>query len=62
MVSYLVILFVKGHDTVVVMDNKHFITLVSVHIAVIALVGCVHSPLARENTMPTRSITHDIAR
>ena len=30
------ILCEKRHDTVVVMDNKHFITLVSVHITVIA--------------------------
>ena len=35
----------KRHDAVVVMDNKHFITLVSVHIAVIALMGC--EPMAR---------------
>ena len=34
-------LWEKRHDAVVVMDNKYFITLVSVHIAVIALVGCI---------------------
>ena len=35
----------KRHDAVVVMDNKYFITLVSVHIAVIALVGCTFTCL-----------------
>ena len=43
----------KRHHAVVVMDNKYFITLVSVHIAVVALMGCLNfcSPLARENTV-----------
>ena len=42
----------KRHNAVVVMDNKYFITLVSVHIAVIALVGCFDfcSLLGRENS------------
>ena len=31
----------KRHDAVVVMDNKYFITLVSVHITVIALMSCI---------------------
>ena len=53
----------KRHDAVVVMDNKHFITLVSVHIA---LVGCIFTrlwlveipcPLMRYCTL-TRVIRH----
>ena len=30
----------KRHDAVVVMDNKHFITLVSVHIAILHANSC----------------------
>ena len=33
------------HNTAVVMENKHFITLVSVHIVIIALVGCIFAHL-----------------
>jgi len=29
------------HDAAMEMDNKHFITLASEHIAIIALVGCI---------------------
>ena len=35
----------KRHDAVVVMDKKYFITLISVHIAVIALVGRIFTHL-----------------
>ena len=44
------------YDTVVVMDNKYFITVVSVHIAVIALVGCnfTHLRLVKIPLEPTR--------
>ena len=45
------------------MDNKHFITLVSVLIAIIALAGCIitrHLPLAHKNTKaPTNSRIFD---
>ena len=44
------------------MDNKHFITLVSMHIAIISLVGCIFTrlQLVKYGT-PTRAITRDIA-
>ena len=45
------------------MDNKHFITHVSVLIAIIALAGCIitrHLPLAHKNTKaPTNSRIFD---
>ena len=45
------------------MDNKHFITLVSVLIAIITLAGCIitrHLPLAHKNTKaPTNSRIFD---
>ena len=41
----------KRQDAALVyMDNKHFITLVSMHIMIIALVGCISLvPTARKN-------------
>ena len=49
--------------SVVVMNNKYFVTLVSVHVKNIALVGCTFTvTLARENITPTRAITRNIAR
>ena len=39
MASYLVLCVRR--DAVVVMDNKYFITHVSVHITIIALVSCI---------------------
>ena len=53
----------KRHDTAVVMDNKYFITLVSVHIAIIFhLWACFfYLPLAHENASHV-IITHDIGR
>ena len=46
----------QRHNTVVVMDNKYFIALVSVHIAVIALVGCIFTRLRLMKIPPTRAI------
>ena len=44
------------------MDNEHFITLVSMQYSDYCTVGLhFHSPTARENSMPTRAITRDIA-
>ena len=48
----------KRHDAVVVID--YFIRRVSMHIAVIAIVGRIFQHLARENITPTRAITRDI--
>ena len=51
----------KKHDATVVMDNKYFITLISMHIVIIAIVGCIFICLRLENTTPTCATTRDIA-
>ena len=44
------------------MDNKHFITLVSMHIMIITLVGCIFTRLwLVKIPPPTHAITRDIA-
>ena len=62
MASYLVPCVGRDKTLLWHMDNKHFIILVSMHIAIIARVGVVRifTSCRRVKMQPTNAITRDI--